>query len=218
MNGTVDVRFQELFKLGYLVCRVPQVVTDAIDEEIRPMISQNFIGADPYNYDLAGAIQHEYNLKKCTPLLNSMVSAVAATYWNHWGIFDKAKKKHWIRYNETNGNYDVWANFQKKYEHNPLHTHSGILSFVIWHQIPYDIEEEKKLSHLNRGNTGVAGVFTFNFPNFLEKGGVSQHTIEVNKSREHDMIIFPSFLQHSVYPFYTSDDFRISISGNIIHD
>jgi len=29
------------------------------------------------------------------------------------------------------------------------------------------------------------------------------------------MIIFPSIIQHGVYPFYTSDEYRISVSGNI---
>jgi len=30
------------------------------------------------------------------------------------------------------------------------------------------------------------------------------------------MVFFPSGLSHSVNPFMTSDDFRISVSGNII--
>jgi hypothetical protein len=29
------------------------------------------------------------------------------------------------------------------------------------------------------------------------------------------MMLFPSKLKHGVNPFYTSDDYRISISGNI---
>jgi hypothetical protein len=30
------------------------------------------------------------------------------------------------------------------------------------------------------------------------------------------MIMFPSSLNHMVSPFYTSDEYRISISGNLI--
>jgi hypothetical protein len=30
------------------------------------------------------------------------------------------------------------------------------------------------------------------------------------------MAMFPSSLNHEVYPFYTSDDFRITIAGNIM--
>ena len=38
----------------------------------------------------------------------------------------------------------MWVNFQKKYEFNPPHTHTGVLSFVIFIQIPYDLKEEEK--------------------------------------------------------------------------
>ena len=38
---------------------------------------------------------------------------------------------------------NMWVNFQRKYEFNPLHKHSGLLSFVIWMKIPYNFEDEK---------------------------------------------------------------------------
>jgi len=30
------------------------------------------------------------------------------------------------------------------------------------------------------------------------------------------MLIFPARMTHCVYPFYTSQDYRISISGNVV--
>ena len=30
--------------------------------------------------------------------------------------------------------------------------------------------------------------------------------------------MFPSYVQHEVFPFYTSDDYRITISGNVSFD
>ena len=33
--------------------------------------------------------------------------------------------------------------------------------------------------------------------------------------QERVMLVFPAALQHAVYPFYTSDDYRISVSGNV---
>ena len=38
----------------------------------------------------------------------------------------------------------------------------------------------------------------------------------IDKTWEGTIVMFPSWLNHSVYPFYTSDDYRISISGNIV--
>jgi hypothetical protein len=47
-------------------------------------------------------------------------------------------------------------------------------------------------------------------------GRIVQNRIEVDKSWEGTMIMFPSSLHHMVHPFYTSDEYRISISGNLI--
>ena len=35
--------------------------------------------------------------------------------------------------------------FSKKYEYNPPHVHHGVLSYVIWHNIPYNDESEAEL-------------------------------------------------------------------------
>ena len=36
-----------------------------------------------------------------------------------------------------------WANFQKKYEFNPPHIHSGLFSWIIFVKIPYDLKNEE---------------------------------------------------------------------------
>ena len=44
------------------------------------------------------------------------------------------------------------------------------------------------------------------------------HRIPIDSTWEGHIIMFPANLQHCVYPFYTSDDTRISFSGNILLD
>ena len=46
-------------------------------------------------------------------------------------------------------------------------------------------------------------------------GDIFPLELDVDKSFEGQMVMFPSKLQHLVYPFYTSDDYRITVSGNI---
>ena len=46
-------------------------------------------------------------------------------------------------------------------------------------------------------------------------GKITDFSLSVDKSFENKMIIFPAELHHLVYPFYTSDDYRITVSGNI---
>ena len=106
-------------------------------------------------------------------------------------------------------------NLQQKYEYNPLHLHQGELSFVIWVNIPYDLEDEKKLPSMRSQTSPNLPSFKFRFPNFMGPGGMGTHIIEVDKSFEGKLILFPSYLLHEVSPFYTSDGYRISVSGNL---
>ena len=46
-------------------------------------------------------------------------------------------------------------------------------------------------------------------------GDIQEHLIKVDKSFEGKMLMFPAKLNHQVYPFYTSNGYRITVSGNI---
>jgi len=108
-----------------------------------------------------------------------------------------------------------WINFQKKHEFLPNHGHDGVLSYTIWIKIPYGVEEEKNYKTLKYKNTKFYS-FEFSYTNIL--GQICQQSYEVTKKTEGYILMFPSKLIHCVYPFYTSDDDRISISGNIRFD
>ena len=108
-----------------------------------------------------------------------------------------------------------WANYQYKHEFNPIHKHTGFLSFVIWLKIPYDNEDQEKLSFLEgvQKQNRRAGNFQFTFTDM--NGQITQEPIIMNKNDEGVMLIFPSSLHHQVFPFYNTDTERVSISGNI---
>ena len=93
---------------------------------------------------------------------------------------------------------EMWINYQKKGEHIPLHIHDGVFSYNIWIKIP------------------VKSVFVFNYSTIIGKQVV--HKINLNKEDEGNVILFPSLLQHIVYPFQKSNQTRISIAGNIYLD
>ena len=56
--------------------------------------------------------------------------------------------------------------------------------------------------------------FQFSYTDIL--GRISQFNYDLNKSWEGIMLFFPSQLEHQVYPFYNCDDYRISVSGNVL--
>ena len=69
------------------------------------------------------------------------------------------------------------------------------------------------LAQVKNSNAKATSCFSFSYTNAL--GEITIQPIMLDKNREGDMIFFPAELNHSVFPFYTSDDYRISISGNI---
>jgi len=107
----------------------------------------------------------------------------------------------------------LWVNFQKKYEFNPLHNHSGMFSFVIWMKIPYDWRDEKELPWV-KGSNSETTVGNFVLVDPL----MTNRTFFMNKDIEGHCVFFPSNFYHMVYPFYTSDEERVSISGNIFFE
>ena len=108
---------------------------------------------------------------------------------------------------------NCWVNFMKKYEFNPIHNHSGLYSFNIFVKIPYDLKEEFDSPRTQNINQRFPGCFSFYCGNGL--GEFVPHVLEADKDWEQVIILFPSVTQHCVYPFYTSDDYRITVSGNL---
>ena len=92
----------------------------------------------------------------------------------------------------------AWFNYQTKHQHIPSHLHDGLFSFVIWLQIP----TENK--------------FIFIYNDIL--GQTKEKEIILSKKDEGTILLFPSKLRHQVYPFFDTDDERISISGNILFE
>ena len=110
----------------------------------------------------------------------------------------------------------MWVNYQKQYEFNPLHDHTGVFSFVIWMQIPTDYEDQKQISITKDSNLPVVSNFVLNYHNTL--GMIAQHVYAMSKEMEGTMLFFPSQLMHCVYPFFNCNKDRISISGNLSID
>ena len=102
-----------------------------------------------------------------------------------------------------------------------MHSHAGVLSFVLWCTIPYDIEKERTLPHVknSRASAGSGGPrFEFLYPDQYVRGGIGIHKLFVDKTYEGKMIIFNAQQNHQVTPFYTSNEYRISVAGNVVVD
>ena len=202
MTDTIEPHYHE--QLLYLQSKVSDDILGQVKEEAK-YILENESEFEKYNKDLAGNIEKEYSIQKSSEILKNDLIALANEHHKH--IKGNEDYPHW---NLTS----MWINFQKKYEHNPLHDHGGNLSFVMWVQIPYDLQEELELSNCKTSNAPTNSLFSFVYTGVF--GEIIDKEINVDKSYEGTIIMFNANLKHLVYPFHTSDDYRISISGNII--
>jgi hypothetical protein len=192
------------------------VKTKLTDSELQPIkdeineIQNNFFGSVKYNNKLAGNIEHQYQLVKTCKYIEQLIWPYTQVYEQQ---FDYLKKINIINQNLPLGLDNlVWVNFMKKYEFNPAHYHSGVFSFVLWIDIPYSIEDEIKQNNCINSNRRVPGHFEFLYTDSL--GKITSFSIPVDKTYNNTLIVFPSSLMHLVYPFATSDEYRISVSGN----
>ena len=191
----------------YLISTVPQDITDKLNEVIKGKNLQ------PANMDLAGNIKNEFLIPEgkehVYPLIFALIDKHKEQYPQHFKKITGYTGKKEISLQL----HSLWVNFQKKYEFNPIHVHEGLFSFVFWHKIPYKIENEIARYPNMKPDQVKAGHFAF--LQIGEMGRIQSIDLPVDNSCEGKIAIFPADLNHTVYPFFTSDDVRITISGNV---
>lgn len=167
------------------------------------------------NKKLIGHIKEEYLISRCEESFELFLVDCLKNPC-HQGTLRNNKYDLFIGKKLESINLDtLWVNYQKKYEFNPLHDHAGVFSFVIFVKIPYDLKKEDNyFNELDKTQQQIHNS-RFCFVNTKADGEIHNTAIDVDKSFEGKMFLFPSIQQHLVYPFYTSNDYRITISGNL---
>jgi len=187
---------------------IPPEIYQALNQEIVD-IHTNDKDIVRMNHTLAGQITKEYQITKSLPLLNPFLEEMARAYQKEWNYYPKENPNDNKLTVES-----VWVNMQKKLEVNPLHSHDGTLSFVAWLYVPFKLEDERNMENCKNSRT-VELASTFQFVYNTALGTIANCPMFVESGWEGKIVMFPSKLLHMVYPFQTSDDYRISIAGNL---
>jgi len=116
----------------------------------------------------------------------------------------------------------IWSNIQEPREYNPPHQHTGHFSFVVYCRndlAKYSLEEiqdnEYDSPHNNhqalQENRKLAGLIELQYgePNWMNW---NNYLFVPNRR---DIIIFPSWLRHTVYAHYMPNCVRVSVAGNV---
>ena len=184
----------------------PGVVSTILDKETLSQLDTSIRRAlnNPIdlNNNLIGQIEQEYVLPVPTSFTNKIIS-ICRDYQKYFNY----------KVNRTPQITEVWMNMQKKHEYNPVHQHYKDIGWVIWVKIPYDLQAEFNHSNSIKTNKKRNSLFEILYTKLT--GEISTHQIHVDKSYEGTLLMFPGTLRHCVYPFYTSDNYRISVAGNI---
>lgn len=176
---------------------------------------------DDWNNKLAGNLKYgrSYHYKddyvlKVEPYLKSYVekffNGLYSQYGQHNTMVERLLTVQHDRRQLRQGKVrldTLWINFSQKHDFNPPHTHTGILSFVIFCKVPKEIFEVQADTNAPR-----AGELIFQYGENISKLMGNEYPV---KPYENLMFIFPNSLQHFV-PAYWVDAERISVSGNFV--
>ena len=178
---------------------INKYITDTLLEEAKKTKKS-------YNHKLAGHLKHQYAFD---------VKTKNWFFQNISNYLSAYRKGHCKYHNLKNLNVQIelsnlWVNFMKPGDFNPPHTHGGDYSFVLFLDVPKQLEEEQKL---HEGTSRPPGTLTFSWgtPSRPAYSAIEHHY----NPKTGDFFIFPSLLIHTVSPF-KSDIERVSMSGNLV--
>ena len=158
-----------------------------------------------YNYKLAGHLDNQYkypaNVQKWFyEEIQPIVQAYRNGHCKFHGIEELTV--------ELSAD-DLWVNYMKAGDFNPIHTHGGDYSFVLFLDIPKQLKKEQEEFE---GTSAKPGSLMFEYTQQARPRYATSGTTIVPETG--DFFMFPAMLQHWVCPF-KSKVTRISVSGNL---
>jgi len=158
-----------------------------------------------YNYKLAGHLDNQYmypaNIQKWFyEEIQPIVQAYRNGHCKFHGIEELTV--------ELSAD-DLWVNYMKAGDFNPIHTHGGDYSFVLFLDVPKQLKKEQEEFE---GTSAKPGSLMFEYTQQARPRYATSGTAIVPETG--DFFMFPAMLQHWVCPF-KSKVTRISVSGNL---
>lgn len=198
MQHQITATIEPLILFGPMKCQLPTDVVEYLNR-----ICDSLEGED-YGPYLAAKITHGdqvgFKSDKLDPeFVNSLIE-ITKQY-----IMQLSRKERKVieqQYQLDLGHF--WKVSQLAEDFNPVHQHSGLIAGIIYLKIPPQVKRET-----NHGC--LEFVCGRNMPNSLDF--VHRNMIAPKVG---EMYIFPSWLQHTVYPFYGEGE-RRSVAFNIFN-
>ena len=172
-----------------------KILNDHIDNILK---DENKIEELYHGKELAGEIKYELKLTKDF-LDNNLYELLKNFVFN----FIKSSLNKEIKSFDLKSS---WAVCQFESDYNPIHWHDGHVSGVMYTKMPSDVGSSYKEENKNGRIAFIHGATQFLVSSVYDV-----------KPDIGDLFIFPSYMMHTVYPFF-SDQERRSISFNAFID
>jgi len=176
--------------------KIPKKIVNKINLEVDKIIfNKKLSNKNDYSKKVVGQVYQEIRLsdKFTSKVIKKFLLKNISSY------IKKSTNKNTNKITIKN----FWVVRQFKNEYNPIHYHSGSLSGVGYLKVPKNFTKSKKKSKTNGTIDFIHGSRSF-----LNK------SIFNHKPKVGDMIIFPNYLMHTVYPFNVEGE-RRSFSFNL---
>ena len=158
-----------------------------------------------YNYSLAGQLDHQFLYpKEIQEWFYTEINPIIQTYRKGHCKFHGIKE---LGLDFTAD--DLWVNYMQAGDFNPLHTHGADYSFVLFLDVPKQLQKEQEDF---KGTSAKPGSLLFEFTQQAKPRWATTGT--THNPNTGDFYMFPALLQHWVCPF-KSKVTRISVSGNL---
>ena len=179
--------------------------TKVPDYIIKKLKTEGKKAKESYNHALAGHLDNQYLYPtKVQKWFYSEIQPIIQAYRNGHCKF------HGV--DELNVELqadDLWVNYMKPGDFNPVHTHGGDYTFVLFLDVPKQLQKEQEDF---KGTSAKPGSLLFEYTQQARpKWATTGTTVSPQTG---DFFMFPALLQHWVCPF-KSKVTRISVSGNL---
>jgi hypothetical protein len=194
--------------IGYILNTFSDQELEPIRDEVAEIQSM-FETAKTINHSEAGAIRKEYEIIKSKALLEDLIFPMRQAFDE---CFDQPAHR------PTGQPYikQAWVNFQSAGEFMAPHTHNGDYGFALYIKVPFTLQEELNYLSTPDKKANQASSFVFYYTDSM--GNIKPSFLPVDKTWENTAIFFPGLMLHGVQPFFTSNEYRITISGTIQHN
>lgn len=210
-----EAQTAQLKSYGLVAEKLPEEIFDWFKKQVDDVNEKREEGnLETNNHNLAGMIKEEYPLPHIPQYVTDVLFPLC---YQRSPILQKYMMDY-VSGLVYSGSFVLnakrpWVNFMKKHEFNPMHNHTGLFSYIVFIDAPYEIEDELEFFPPS-SVTPVTSCLQFATTNKLSNN-LSPTQVYMDKSFVGGIIIFPADLWHQVYPFYTSDKERITVAGNI---